>query len=343
VTFRTLQDDAAQRKLAEFLRRQYPKLEGLEIQELSELGEGWETDLFRLKLAGKQNGAPESVELVLRLYKGNDPLEKAQKEFSLMKDMKRFGVATPRVDALVTDRSILEHPFIVMEYIKGGTLETRIGSNGVSHWLGPMMEVLASIHAVPWSGLVPKQKGPFATEAEPFAYVGRLLDEMDQVIERYGLVDFKPTLGWLHEREALGSSTQPTLIHNDYHAQNILLKDDALVVIDWSFAEIGDFRMDLAWSTLLLGVMVGGDYRAAMLEAYEQAAGTHIENFEFFEALKFAIRMVTIGMWLDEAVVIPVAGITKQAIRGDYKVHVLNPYRRLKDITGLEIPTIEEL
>ena len=76
----SLLGDPAQGRLTEFLRRQYPELERLEILELDELVESWETDLFRLKLAGKQNGALETVELVLRLYKGNDPIEKAQKE-----------------------------------------------------------------------------------------------------------------------------------------------------------------------------------------------------------------------------------------------------------------------
>ena len=339
----TLPSDSAQDRLAEFLRRQYPDLEGLKILELSELGEGWETDLFRLMLTGTQNGEPESLELVLRLYKGSNPLEQAEKEFSLMMDIPRFGIATPRVDALVPDRSILEHPFIVMEHIQGGTLEARIGSEGVSRWLDPMMEVLARLHAVPFAELIPESGMPVPRSDERLAYVGELLNEMDQVIEQNRLVDFAPTMNWLHEREALGTSTRPVLIHNDYHPQNILLREGSLVVIDWSFAEIGDFRMDLAWSILLFGVMAGGDYRAALLEAYERAAGAQVENFEFFEALKFTMRMVTIGTWLDEEVEIPVAGITRQTIRTEYKVHVMNPYRRLKEITGLEIRTIEEL
>lgn len=343
MTFRTLPSDAAQRKLAEFLRRQYPELEGLRILELSELGEGWETDLYHLKLAGTQNGEPALLELVLRLYKGSDPLEKAQKEFSLMTNVPRFGVAAPRVEVLVTDRSILDHPFIVMEHIDSGTLEAKIGSGEVSQWLDPMMQTLVQIHAVPWVEMIPEPEGPVPKPNDPLAYVGGLLEEMDHTIERYGLVDLKPTLRWLRERETQGAATVPALIHNDYHPQNILLRDNSLVVVDWSFAEIGDFRMDLAWSVLLFGVMAGGDYRSAILEAYARAADSHIENFEFFEALKFAMRMVTIGTWLDEAVDIPVAGITKQAIRGDYKVHVMNPYRRLKEITGLEIQVIEEL
>lgn len=335
--------DPAQNRLAEFLRRQYSDLTNLEILELSELGEGWETDLYCLKLAGLQNGEPENLTLVLRLYKGGDPLEKAQKEFSMMTSVGRFGITTPRVDALVTDRSILDHPFIVMEYIPEGTLETKIKSEGASPWMDPMMEVLARIHGTPWDEFVPKPKMSIPVSDEPLVYVSGLLDEMDRVVEQYGLVDFESVVNWLRERESLGSATEPALIHNDYHPQNLLLKDRTLVVIDWSFAEIGDVRMDLAWSVLLFGVMTGGDYRTAMLDAYEQAAGSQVENFEYFEALKFTMRMVTIGMWLDEAVEIPVAGITKQAIRGDYKIHVINPYRRLKEITGLEIRTIEEL
>ena len=343
MTLRELLDDSAQDRLAEFLRRQYPDLYKLKIHELSEVGEGWETDLYRLKLMGTRNGDPESLEIVLRLYKGSNPLEKAKKEFALMTDIPRYGIATPRVHALVTDRSILQHPFIVMEYIGGGTLEIRIGSDGVSQWLAPMMEVLVRIHTVPWIELIPEPERPLPRSGEPLAYVSELMNEMDLLIERNGLDGFESTMGWLREREALGTSTRPVLIHNDYHPQNILLREGSLVVIDWSFAEIGDFRMDLAWSILLFSVMAGGNNRAALLEAYERAAGTQVENFEFFEVLKFTMRMVTIGTWLDEDVEIPVAGITRQTIRTEYKVHIMNPYRRLKEITGLEIRTIEEL
>lgn len=343
MTNTTRLSDPVQEKLAVFLVRQYPELDEQKILELGELGEGWETDLLRLKIEGTRNGEPSPLELVLRLYKGSDPLEKARKEFSLMSGVPGFGVATPRVDALVTDLSIFNDPFLIMEHIEGGTLEARIEIDGISQWLDPMMQILARIHNIPWVGLFPVPEGPLPGLEEPLAFVRGHLHEMDQVILQYGLTDFEPTLDWLHEREALGASTTPVLVHNDYHPQNMLLSNGELLIIDWSFAEVSDYRLDLAWSVLLLNVLVGQSHRPAILEAYERAAGSQIENFEYFEALKFMMRMVTIGTWLDEAVGIPVAGITKQSIRGDYKVHVLNPYRRLKEITGLEIRTIEEL
>lgn len=335
--------DLATERLIEFLGSQYPELDKLELLDLNEFSGGWETDLYRLKLAGTRNGEMVPLELVLRLYGGIDPLEKARKEFALMKGVTRFGVDTPRVDALVEDRTILEQPFIVMEHIPGETLEMRITREGVSGWLDSMMQILARIHSIPWEELIPEPVEILPNPTVPAAYVASSLGEMDRTIDRYGLTGFGPTLDWLHDREALGAATAPSLIHNDYHPQNILLREDELVIIDWSFAEIGDYRMDLAWSTLLFGVMAGGRHRSALLEAYERAAGSPIENFEYFEALKFTLRMLTIATWLDEAVEIPVPGITRQAIRGDYKQHVLNPYQRLKEITGLEIRTIEEL
>ena len=62
MTLRTLLDDSAQDRLAEFLRGQYPDLDKLKIHELSELGEGWETDLYRLKLMGTRRGELENLE-----------------------------------------------------------------------------------------------------------------------------------------------------------------------------------------------------------------------------------------------------------------------------------------
>lgn len=335
--------DPSLERLAEFLREQYPELADLKLNELSEFSEGWETDLYRLTLSGSRDGQPVQAEHVLRLYKGADPLGKARKESALMIGAAHEGVPTPRVEALVTDRSILGHPFVVMEYIAGGTLDARIRKNDFEQWLDPMAQLLVNIHALPWEDLIPDPQGPRPQPNKPLAFVESVLREMDLTIDRYGLADFGPTMDWLHEREAFGAATKPTLIHNDYHPQNILLRDDEMVVIDWSFSEVSDHRMDLAWSVMLTGVMVGREHRSAMLAAYESAAGSKVENFEYFEALKFTMRMLTIATWLDDSVQIPVAGITKQAIRGDYKIHALNPYLRLKEITGLEIETIEQL
>ena len=119
--------------------------------------------------------------------------------------------------------------------------------------------------------------------------------------------------------------------------------DGQLVVLDWSFADIGDFRLDLAWSALLVGVTAGERYRDVLIQRYQAVSGLDVENFSYFEVLKLGARLITIALWLEESVVIPVSKITKQAIRSEYRVHVLNVYNRVKEITLLPIPLFEGL
>ena len=152
-------------------------------------------------------------------------------------------------------------------------------------------------------------------------------------------------MNWLEERVEQGASTEYCLMHNDYHPQNLMLssKDHQLTILDWSFVEIGDFRLELAWSALLFGVMFGEQYRLPLMEFYEEIRGRPIQHFKYFEVLKLTQRMLTIATWLDKSVTIPVPKITRDAIRGDYKIHVLNVYRRLKQILAYSLPTFENL
>jgi hypothetical protein len=101
--------------------------------------------------------------------------------------------------------------------------------------------------------------------------------------------------------------------------------------------------MDLAWSALLIGVSFGDRERLRFLRSYEGQGGAAIDHMEFFEVLKFTQRMLTIATWLDQRFEIPIKKITKVALRGEYKVHVTNVYARLRLLTGLRLPSIEDL
>ena len=333
-------DPAEQRRLAEFLHANYP---GLRLNSIRKLEDGWETDLYAVDLRG-DDGSAEA--LVLRLYHGPRQQAQAAKEFEIMRDVGMRGVSVPRTDLLVTDPAILGASFIVMEQVPGPTLAAQLDDaapSEASELLGTMATIQFQIHKLPWKELSIRSHGPLPDPDAPQAYVHHSLNELRSVIDRYGLRDFDPLLEWLYARENLGASTIPYVLHNDYHPQNIMRRSNDLVVLDWSFAGVGDYRLDLAWTAMLIGAMVGHSLRESYLREYARASGSVLENFEYFEALKLSQRMVTLGSWLDESVEIPVQGITKESIRGDYKVHVLNPYRRLKAITGIKLRLIEEL
>ena len=80
--------------------------------------------------------------------------------------------------------------------------------------------------------------------------------------------------------------------------------------------------------------MLGRNAREAYLSAYEDAASQSVEHLAFFEALKFTERMVTIAQWLQSGFEIPIRKISQESLRGSYKVHIVNVYARLKEVTG---------
>lgn len=331
-------------RLARYFHDRYPSARILDWQEI---GEGWETDLFAFSLQHGPGDATRSEQLVIRLFHNPDRLSRAQKEFQIMQAMHRLQIPVPEVHSLVAgDESPLRDPFIVMEQVRGPSLAQRFHeSSGAERdrLMRQMAAVLLRIHRVDWKQLFPESDAPPGHQSDSLAYVNSVLAEMRATVARAGLSDFVPMLSWLEDRRQLGASHELCVLHNDFHPDNILMDDDRMVVLDWSFAAVGDYRMDLAWSALLFGVMLGERNRIPMLRTYEQLAGSPAKNFEYFEALKLAMRMVTIGSWLDESAEIPVHKITREAIRGEYKVHILNPYRRLKQITGIPLPRIEDL
>ena len=336
------------KNLAQLLGRKFPNRKNLKITDLGEITEGWETKIYSLSLNYEVEGELFTEDFILRVFQGTHKRNQARKEFNLMKKVSQFGIPVPRVDLLVTDDSLFGNPFIVMEKIQGGTVSHALrgaSEQEILTLMNVMVFHFVKLHQIPWQKIFDDEKPGEPIPAEPLAFIRTNLFDMQETVNRYELHDFDPLLNWLEERMEPGIAPRLCVMHNDYHPLNLLVREsgDDLAIIDWSFAEVGDYRLDLAWSVLLFGVMVGAPYREILVKTYEDIAGCKVENFEYFEVLKFAARMLTIATWLDESVVIPVKKITREAIRGEYKVHVLNVYDRLKEITGLELPLIENL
>lgn len=335
-------------RLETSLRRNYPDRAKLNIVDVEEIMEGWETQIYSFSLSYEQGDELFSEELVARFFQGPQKRKQAQKEYEIMDRVRYLGIPVPRVDLLVTDRPALDDAFIVMEKIKGGPLLDRL-ENASEREILELMKLMVAhfvrIHQLPWQQILDGERLFIPERNEPLDFINSRLAAMKQTVRRYQLPEFYPYLCWIKERIELGASTRICVLHSDYHPQNILLRGDTgeLSIVDWSFAEIGDYRLDLAWTVLLFGVMVGPQYREAMVQNYEELSGRCVENFEYFEAVKFTERMLTIATWLDESLVIPVNKITREAIRGEYKIHVLNVYARLKEVVGLELPIIENL
>lgn len=323
--------------LADRLRSVLPERPGLRIGEPESLGEGWETDLYSLRLEYEAKAGTRTEQLVLRLFRGAGHQQRADTEYRTMQRLQQLDFPVPAPIVLVLTPGEQEFSLIAMERIPGSNLRQRLAGapdGEILMALDRMAALLVRLHQLDWAAVLPP------TEPQSTSTV---LQEMRESMKATQVSEFAPHLDWLEQHLDPNLVARPALLHNDYHPENLLLREGQLVAIDWSFAAVGDYRMDLAWTVLLVGTMLGERFRQPMLERYQRYSGGAVEHFEYFEALKLGRRMLTLLTWLEGAVPIPVHRITPAALRGDYKVHILNPYRRLLQITGLELPSIERL
>jgi len=75
------------------------------------------------------------------------------------------------------------------------------------------------------------------------ASVGRLLADL------HHRLDAVPVAEWMPQR---GEAERPGVVHCDLHPDNVMLTADGPVLIDWTRGGIGDRRMDLAQTWLIL-------------------------------------------------------------------------------------------
>lgn len=85
------------------------------------------------------------------------------------------------------------------------------------------------------------------------------------------------------------------MIHFDYHAANVLLYDvngvSELSIIDWTSIMVTDYRIDLAWTLLLMGGFGNPEYRDIILDEYTRITGQPVEHIELFDVLVCVRRL----------------------------------------------------
>jgi len=151
------------------------------------------------------------------------------------------------------DESVIGAPFYVMERREGvlvddefpeGVEPTEELCRGISRTVA---DTLVELHAVdPWgAGLGDLGRPEGFLERQVEGWIGRF--EKAKTGEIDGV---EPLTGWL--AEDIPESLQPTIIHNDFKLNNLILAPNDLTevraVLDWEMATVGDPLFDLAVS-----------------------------------------------------------------------------------------------
>jgi len=198
------------------------------------------------------------------------------------------------------------------------------------------------LHGLDWKVVVPN---PSRYEFNDlFEYIEKPLQYEKRVVAEYKLDEFLEVVEWLEERLNTVPGEQLSLVHYDYHPENIVLSTEKKpFVIDWSVSRVTDYRVDLGWTLLCESTYGPREIRNVILNEYQHFSKSRVQDIEFFEivAALRRLRVMAISLTGKDDVV----GSRPEVdaiLEGDTK-HVDGVIEILKDRTGITLHRFEAM
>ena len=335
-----------QATLKNYLESHIPSKKHIRIDSLVKITDGWETDVYSFRSEYESNRKHFFNDMILRMYPGDESEGKATKEFNAIAQLLKAGYPVPKVYYLETNRSILGKPFMIMEKINGQSLGVVLEKKLETR------ETLFRLFCKMFVNLHRLDLTPFITNRElfsdfssydvndPFYYLNKLFAEwrstVAMITDEYALDYFNKIMDWLDKNKQAVPYKKPSLVHLDYHPYNILIRNDGKpFVIDWTNFNIADYRVDLAWTVLLMSTYGNPTMREQVLETYEKFAGSKVENIEYFEVIAATRRIGSIYLSLTQGA--EKLGMLPETVETMKRQtdHINNIIKVINEITGI--------
>jgi aminoglycoside phosphotransferase (APT) family kinase protein len=236
------------------------------------------------------------------------------REYKVLSVLYQSFSLAPRAFLFCDDTSVIGAPFFVMERKHGLVVRRSILPEYANIADAPrrmseaLVDALAAFHAVDYHALGLESLGKPAgfIERQVEGWYGRWHNARTQVLPQMETV-----YGWL--RENVPPAGAPTLVHNDYKLDNVMLAADdpgkIVAIFDWDMCTLGDPLADLGalltyWIEpddapylQMTAMMPVGDSRfmtrAEMVARYAEKSGRDVSHIRFYHALGL-FRLVVI-------------------------------------------------
>lgn len=331
--------------LLEYLAERMPAAGPLKIVRWRDITTGWESQIISFDLLYLQDGEPAQRELVLRRYYGQAGRVKAAHEYRALSLLARQAFPVPEVFFLEENPGEMELPFIILERIDGPLLWERMSQGNQASLIEDIRlftRLFVQCHRLDWRPFV---EDPSKLEnITAFHFVDQWIKDAHQILNRFSYPGFSAALTWMQENRNQGGIQHPSVVHNDFHPQNIILRGgQSPVVIDWPSQSVSDYRFDLAWTLLLARAYMGDEMRQVILAEYEEQAGKSVPAIEYFEVAACCRRLFDVLTSLNAGA--EALGMRPEAVKlmKEQKVPLERVYQTFQAHTGLDIPEIQAL
>jgi aminoglycoside phosphotransferase (APT) family kinase protein len=332
----TLDGDEIQSKLSRYTRQIS------QIHNFEKITSGWENEVYSFTAEYDNN----HKDLILRIYPGDHAEQKSAKEFNAIKRLHEAGFPVPMVYILEHDNSVFGKPFIIMEKIKGRMLWEVLdesNENEKMKLVNQFCRIFVDLHNLDWR-LISFEPLPY-DDHDSYGFINYMLLKILNYLDEFPNAKvFMPVFDWLMDRHNNVPCERLSAIHLDYHPANLILKDDGnAIVIDWTNFDIADFRIDLAWTILLVSSYGNPEGHDIVLNEYEKIIGQKIEQIEYFEVFALLRRLFSIFVSLT-------VGADKLGMRPEAAEIIKSNVRHIRTLcdllyqkTGITVPEMERL
>ncbi len=290
-------EELDQKKVGEFLKETIDGLEGdLKIEQFPS---GFSNLTYLVSVGNK--------EMVLRKPPIGANIKSAHdmgREYNIQTAIKNVFPYCPEMLAYTEDESIIGSPFYVMERLNGIILRKNLPKGmALSAEQGRtlcenLLDVLVDLHSIDVEkiGLEHLGKPEGYVERQVTGWSGRY-----RKAKTPDAPDFETVMAWLKEKMQ-PDTEKPTIVHNDYRFDNVVLAQDdpmkIIGVLDWEMATYGDPLMDLGntlayWiektdsdeiqmMRLMPTTMDGALIRDELILRYADKTGRDMSKFDFY-------------------------------------------------------------
>ena len=216
--------------LAEYYNRRYPDRVNQAVSEVEDITSGWEAELYSFVVEYEEGGRTFREERVARVYYGNVATQKAVEEFKVISGLAGVGYPVPDVFHLETDATLLGGPFIIMERVRGKSLSEAyhtVSEEEARTLMAEFTRIWVDLHNLDGASLFPEDFPRGDTQD----YLDEMLMYAEKRIDETGIGWLRPVIDWLKERRSDVTPERLSLLHQDYHTENVMLRDDGSLVV----------------------------------------------------------------------------------------------------------------